>query len=93
MKIRFKIKDKEWVLTSDSRQFILNTEGPNTSRTTGETTIVLKPQHFYPRMELLLEDLYLIGLRDNEVDSFRALVKHSEEIKEIVKEIAKKLSL
>ena len=90
MRIQFKIKDKKWVLTSDKSQFILNIETAGVDEKTGLP--VLRAEHFYPRMELLLEDLYLMGLRNNKVDSFRALAKHSEEIRDIVKDISKKLS-
>ena len=79
MNIKFKIKDAKYTLTSDSRQFILVTAQGYTQ--------------YFPKLEQVLEHLYQTGLRDNTVDSFRALVKHSENIKESVLRISKMFAL
>lgn len=77
MDIRFTCNKKKYRLTSDERQFILDMP---TGKNKEEETVFTKAV-FMPKLESVLEHLYNIGLRGNEVDSFRALVKHSEEIK------------
>ena len=72
MNIRFKIISTQYILTSDSRNFILNVEG-KTNLTT-----------FYSTIGGLLECIYQMGLKDNKVTSFRDLAKHSEEIRDLV---------
>lgn len=77
MNIRFKIKSTQYILSSDSRNFILNVEG-NPKLTT-----------YYSTIGGLLESVYQMGLKDNKVTSFRELAKHSEEIKDLVGRIEK----
>ena len=77
MNIRFKIKNTQYILSSDSRNFILNVEGkPNLTT-------------FYSTIGGLLESVYQMGLKDNKVTSFRELTKHSEEILELVGRVEK----
>ena len=79
MNIRFKIESTQYILTSDSRNFILNVEG-NPKLTT-----------FYSTIGGLLESVYQMSLKDNKVTSFRELAKHSEEIKDLVGRVEKQL--
>jgi len=79
MNIKFKIKNTQYILTSDSRNFILNVEG-NPKLTT-----------YYSTTGGLLESIYQMGLKDNNVSSFRELAKHSEEIKDLVGRVEKQL--
>ena len=75
MNIRFKIKSTQYILKSDSRNFILKVEGkPNLTT-------------FYSTIGGVLEGIYQMGLKDNNVTSFRELVKHSEEIKDLVSRV------
>ena len=77
MNIKFKIKNTQYILTSDSRNFILNVEG-NPKLTT-----------YYSTIGGLLESIYQMGLKDNNVTSFRDLAKHSEEIRNLVDRVEK----
>jgi len=79
MKIKFKIKNRQYVLTSDSRNFILSVVG-NQSLTT-----------YYSTIGGLLESLHQMGLKDNNVTSFRELEKHSKEILDLVDRFEKHL--
>ncbi len=79
MNIKFKIKNTQYILTRDSRNFILNVEG-NPKLTT-----------YYSTIGGLLESVYQMGLKDNNVTSFRDLAKHSEEIRELVGRVEKQL--
>ncbi len=79
MNIRFKIKSTQYNLTSDSRNFILNVEG-NPKLTT-----------YYSTIGGLLESIYQMGLKDNNVSSFRELAKHSDEIRDLVDRVEKQL--
>ena len=72
MNIRFKIKNTQYILTNDSQNFILKVEG-NPKLIT-----------YYSTIGGLLESIYQMGLKDNNVSSFRELAKHSEEIKDLV---------
>ena len=85
MKIEFKVKDKKYVLTSDSKQFILGVDHGNDK----DGKQLVKEHIYFPKLQLMIEHLYDIGVRDNNVDSLRALVKHSEEIKEEVLRVSK----
>ena len=77
MNIRFTCNKIKYRLTSDEKQFILDMPtGKNSDG--GE---VFTKAIFLPKLSMMLEHLYDIGLRNNEVDSFRELVKHSERIK------------
>jgi len=77
MNIRFKIKNTQYILTSDRQNLILNVEG-NPKLTT-----------FYSTIGGLLESVYQMGLKDNKVTSFRELIKHSDEIKDLVGRVEK----
>ncbi len=77
MIIRFKIKNTQYSLTSDSKNFILKVEC-NPKLTT-----------YYSTIGGLLESVYQMGLKDNNVKSFRELAKHSEEIKDLVDRVEK----
>ena len=79
MNIRFKIKNTQYILTNDSQNFILKVEG-NPKLTT-----------YYSTIGGLLESVYQMGLKDNNVKSFRELAKHSEEIKDLVDRVEKQL--
>ena len=61
MNIRFKIKSTQYVLTSDSRNFILGIEGKKSA----------KDHTYFSTIGGLLEHLYGVGLKDNDVTSFR----------------------
>jgi len=75
MNIKFKVKNTNYIVTSDSRNFILNVEG-NPKLTT-----------YYSTIGGLLESVYQLGLKDNSATSFRELAKHSEEIQGLVSRI------
>jgi len=76
MDIRFTCNKKKYRLTSDEKQFILDMpQGKN-----NQGVEVFTKAIFLPKLEMMLTHLYDIGLRNNEVDSFRALVKHSERV-------------
>jgi len=79
MNIKIKIKNTQYILTSDSRNFILNVDG-NPKLTT-----------YYSTIGGFLESVYQMGLKDNKVTSFRELAKHSEEIKDLVGRIEQQL--
>ena len=79
MNIKFKIKNKQYVLTTDSRNFILSVKG-NPDLTT-----------YYSTIGGLLESLYQMGLKDNNATSFRELTKHSKEILDLVRGVEKRL--
>ena len=56
--------------------------------------VLNKSQLAHPRMEthlFHLESIYQMGLKDNDVTSFRELAKHSEEIKDLVGRIEQQL--
>jgi hypothetical protein len=78
MNIRFNIKNTKYILTSDSLNFILKVEG-NPKLTT-----------YYSTIGGLLESVYQIGLKDNNVTSFRELAKHSDEIRDLVGRVEKR---
>ena len=85
MNIKFKIRNTKYLLTSDSRQFILSEDrGKNKD---GEQKV--QNTVYFPKLELVLEHLYQAGLRDNTVDSFRELVKHSYSIRDEVLRVGK----
>ena len=79
MNIKFKIKNTQYILTNDSQNFVLKVEG-NPKLTT-----------YYSTIGGLLESVYQMGLKDNNVKSFRELAKHSEEIKDLVDGVEKQL--
>ena len=79
MNIKFKIKNTQYILTNDSQNFVLKVEG-NPKLTT-----------YYSTIGGLLESIYQMGLKDNNVTSFRELAKHSEEIKDLVDGVEKQL--
>jgi len=79
MKIKFKIKNRQYVLTSDSRNFILSVMG-NQSLTT-----------YYSAIGGLLESLHQMGLKDSNATSLRELEKHSKEILDLVDRFEKQL--
>lgn len=79
MNIKFKIKNTQYILTNDSQNFVLKVEG-NPKLTT-----------YYSTIGGLLESVYQMGLKDNNVKSFRDLAKHSEEIKDLVDRVEKQL--
>ena len=85
MKIEFKVKSKKYVLTSESKQFILGVDYGTDKN--GKQSV--RDHIYFPQLQLMIEHLYDVGVRDNNVDSFRALTKHSEEIKDEVVAIAK----
>ena len=80
MNIKFKIKNTQYILTSDSRNFILNVEG-NPKLTT-----------YYSTTGGFLESIYQMGLKDNNVKSFRELAKHSVEIRDLVDRVEKQFN-
>ena len=82
MKIRFKIKKAQYVLTSDSRNFILGVE-----RKSEKGNVQVKDHTYYSTVGGLLESVYQMGLKDNDVTTFRGLIKHSEDIKELVSQV------
>ena len=89
MIIKFKIRKTKYVLTSDSRQFILSEDkGKNKD---GEQKV--QNTVYFPNLEQVLEHLYQAGLRDNTVDSFRELVKHSYSIRDEVLRVGKLFTL
>ena len=89
MNIRFTCNKIKYRLTSDEKQFILDMpQGKNPKGVEVFTKAI-----FLPKLEMMLEHLYDIGLRNNEVDSFRALVKHSEYISDEVLRISKLFSM
>jgi len=90
MDIRFQINGVDYALGSDSRQFILYDIRDKPDTRTGKPQ-TLMPKHFYPKIEFMLDDLYQMGLRDNNVKTFRELLKHSGEIKKQVDWVAKQL--
>ena len=77
MIIKFKIKNTQYILTNDSQNFVLKVEG-NPKLTT-----------YYSTIGGLLESVYQMGLKDNNVTSFRDLAKHSEEIRDLVDRVEK----
>ena len=85
MNIRFKIKSTQYVLTSDSRNFILGIEG-------GKKRAQVKDHTYFSTIGGLLGHLYGVGLKNNDVTSFRDLTKHSEEIKGLVARVEQQLS-
>ena len=89
MNIKFEVRKTKYVLASDSKQFILSSDqgkDKNGKQAVGSSV-------YFPKLELVLEHLYDVGLRDNTVDSFRALVRHSESVRDEVLRIGKKLTL
>jgi hypothetical protein len=72
MNIKFKVKNTNYIVTSDSMNFILKVEG-NPKLTT-----------YYSTIGGVLESLYQMGLKENNVTTFRELAKHSEEIRDLV---------
>ena len=89
MNIKFKIRKTKYLLTSDSRQFILS-EDRGKDKDGGQK---VQNTVYFPKLELALEHLYDVGLRDNTVDSFRALVRHSESIRDEVLRVSKLFTL
>ena len=89
MNIRFTCNKIKYRLTSDEKQFILDMPtGKNSDG--GE---VFTKAIFLPKLSMMLEHLYDIGLRANEVDNFRALVRHSEAVSKEVLRIGRLLSM
>ena len=84
MNIQFKCNKIQYQLTSDSRQFILNIS--NGKGKDGKE--VWHNSVFFPDLPRMLLHLYDVGLRGNNVDNFRDLVKHSEKIKDEVVKIS-----
>ncbi len=79
MNIKFKVKNTNYTLTSDNLNFILKVE-ENPKLTT-----------YYSTIGGVLESLYQMGLKENNVTSFRDLAKHSEEIRNLVSRVEKQL--
>ena len=79
MNIKFKVKNTNYIVTSNSMNFILKVEG-NPKLTT-----------YYSTIGGLLESIYQVGLKDNTVTSFRELAKYSEEIRDLVGRVEKQL--
>ena len=78
MNIKFTFRKEKYALISDSRQFILMSN---------------RDSIYFTKIEPMLEYLYDMGLRDNTVDSFRALVRHSESIRDEVLRVGKLFTL
>ena len=89
MKIKFKIKKKNYVLSSDERQFILAVETNSIDARTNRNRLI--DHSYFTKIEHLLDTIYQLGLKDNTVNSFRELAKHSDEVKEMVRGIAKQM--
>lgn len=90
MEIKFKIKKKNYFLSSDVKQFVLAVETNTVDDRTGKKKLI--DHSYFSKIEHLLDSIYQLGLKDNTVDSFRELAKHSEEIKGIVQNIANQMS-
>jgi len=75
MNIKFKVKNTNYLVTSDSMNFILKVER-NPKLTT-----------YYSTIGGVLESVYQVGLKDNSATSFRDLAKHSEEIQDSVSRV------
>ena len=89
MKIPIQIRDQKYEVSGDEHQFIL-TKVTGKDKTTGEST---GRRTFFPNLEYLLEDLYKMGLRTSDVDSFRGLREEAEKLREVIAEIKDKLEL
>ena len=90
MKIKFKTKKKNYVLSSDERQFIPAVETNSIDARTNRNRLI--DHSYFTKIEHLLDAIYQLGLKDNTVNSFRELARHSDEVKEMVRGIAKQMS-
>ena len=84
MKIKFKVKNNFYILTGDSKNYILE-----------ELSEKEKPlqRKYYKNLNEMLKDIYDMSLRRSEnVDSFRALAKEGAELNRIIRKIADELT-
>lgn len=91
MKIPVSIGKMDYVITGDIHQFILNRyiEGNVIDPKTGERRVARS--YFYPKIERLIQDLFDMGLRTADVDTFRGLRDEAERLRKICEAIAREM--
>ena len=92
MNIRVKIRNNQYVITSDRHQYILQREIIVESGKDKGKKRLIEPL-YHKELHNLLESLYKMEQRQSDVDNFRDLIKESQKLSQIFEEIKAMLKL